>query len=405
MDLPQELIDTIVDILHDDGPSLKSCSLAARTFVISARKHIFKKIEILSSSDTSQRFYELLCSSPHIAPLVEDLCIASVLEKFPVTCAYLDPSGDYMSGRALSLILPLLTELKRISIIENGDVSQTCVEFSRSWNKMELPLQSALANVFSSPRLEAVHLCGFVLESPCHLLSLFSKAAALKEMSLSRLYFTQRKGRHELWPASQLWRPKLQSLLLNYFNSADLCQYFVNPQIDLTHVRRLTLATVFPEQREKMVLATSLRHSGGVEHLGLCVAYNFETYISDLSPDLFTTNLRSIHFFSHSMVKLLGIFVKTCPHDSRLKYVTLDNFTDTLRQTKVPELYTAIDATVAHLPALKTIEMRWIVDEPSATPTPWEADVHTAFSSLMRRGILRITKFQWQGSLYPLGWE
>ncbi|KAJ7868597.1 hypothetical protein B0H14DRAFT_2503876 [Mycena olivaceomarginata] len=106
MDLPQELVDTILDILHDDIPSLKSCSLAARIFVISARKHIFKKIEILSSSDASQRFYQLLCSSPHITPIVEDLCIASVVEKFPETCTYLDPSGDYMSGRTLSLILP-----------------------------------------------------------------------------------------------------------------------------------------------------------------------------------------------------------------------------------------------------------------------------------------------------------
>lgn len=30
--LPQELVDLIVDNLRDDIPSLKSCSLAARTF-------------------------------------------------------------------------------------------------------------------------------------------------------------------------------------------------------------------------------------------------------------------------------------------------------------------------------------------------------------------------------------
>ncbi|KAJ7868606.1 hypothetical protein B0H14DRAFT_312050 [Mycena olivaceomarginata] len=278
MDLPQELVDTILDILHDDGPSLKSCSLAARIFVISARKHLFKKLEILSSSDASQRFYELLCSSPHIAPLVEDLCITSVVEKFPETCTYLDPSGDYMSGRTLSLILPLLTELKRIFIVENGDRTETSAKFSRSWSKMNQSLQSALANVFSSPRLEAVHLRRLVLESPCHLLSLFSEATALKEMSLSRLYFTQ--AEHEPWPESQLWRPKLRSLVLN-LSSTDFCQYLVNPQIDLTHVRTLRLATPSPEQRKKMVLATSLRRSRGVEHLGLWLGYDYSTEISD----------------------------------------------------------------------------------------------------------------------------
>ncbi|KAJ7306742.1 hypothetical protein DFH08DRAFT_513541 [Mycena albidolilacea] len=407
MDLPQELVDTILDILHDDIPSLKSCSLAARTFVISARKHIFKKIEILSSSDASQRFYELLCSSPHIAPLVEDLCITSVLEKF-VLCAYLDPSGDYMSGRALSLILPLLTELIRISLIDTGDVNhQTGLQYSRSWNKMEPPLQSALANVFSSPRLEAVHLCGLVLESPCHLLSLFSEATALREMSLSRLYFTQ--AEHKPWPESQLWRPKLRFLLLNA-SSFDFCQYLVNPQIDLTHVRTLRVATPSPEQRRKIVLATSLRHSRGVEHLGTYLAYNFEMHISDLSPDLFTTNLRSIHFFSLLIVELLGVFVKMCPHDSRLEYVTLEGFADFQQVTPVPELHTAIDATVAHLPALKTIEMRCIMgeNESSAVFTQWETDVQTAVSSLVRRGVLRLTTIrfgQGSGSLLPIGWE
>ncbi|KAJ7863806.1 hypothetical protein B0H14DRAFT_3862753 [Mycena olivaceomarginata] len=402
MDLPQELVDTILDNLHDDVPSLRAC-LAARPFVIPARKHIFKKIEILSSSDASQRFYELLCSSPHIAPLVEDLCITSILEKFPETCAYLDPSGDYMSGRPLSLILLLLTELKRISIIETGDVNNwTARQFGRSWNKMEPPLQSALANVFSSPRLEAVHLCGLVLQSPCHLLSLFSEATALKEMSLSHLYFTEEPDRHELWPASQLWRPKLRFFLLNSFSStvsADLCQYFVNPQIDLSHVRTLRLATAW----KKIMQATSLRLSRGVEHLGLWLSYVFGTDIYDLSPDLFTTNLRSIHFFSHLTVELLGIFVKACPHDSRLEYVTLDSHADT--NTKVPELYTAIDATVDHLPALKTIEIRWIMNNPSDTFSQWEADVHATFSSLMQRGIFRITKFQWQGNLRAIGWE
>jgi hypothetical protein len=99
MDLPQERIDVILDNVHDDIPSLKSCSLAARTFVTSARKHIFKKVEIVSSSDAFQRFYNLLSSSPHIPPLVEDLRIISVF--LETSSANADSSGDYMSGRTL----------------------------------------------------------------------------------------------------------------------------------------------------------------------------------------------------------------------------------------------------------------------------------------------------------------
>jgi hypothetical protein len=96
------------------------------------------------------------------------------------------------------------------------------------------------------------------------------------------------------------------------------------------------------------------------------------------------------------MVKLLGIFVKTCPHDSRLEYVTLESLADFQQTAPVPvqELHTAIDATVAHLPVLKTIEIRWTFGASSAALTQWETDVHAAFSSLMRRGILFITKLQ-----------
>jgi hypothetical protein len=110
------------------------------------------------------------------------------------------------------------------------------------------------------------------------------------------LYFTQ--DEHELWPESQLWRPKLRSLLLNTF-STDLCQYLVNPQIDLTHVRTLRLATPSLEQRKKMVLATKLQLSRGVEHLGLFFAYKFERMLCEYSPT-YTGSTMNQNFGSES---------------------------------------------------------------------------------------------------------
>jgi hypothetical protein len=170
-----------------------------------------------------------------------------------------------MDDRTLPLILPLL-DLKRISLTENAPYRSDGWKDSMSWHKMGQRLTSALTNVFSSPRLEAVHLRGIVIESPYQLLSLFSEATALKEMSLSRLYFTQRAQR-DMWPESQPWRPQLRSLLI-----ADNCDNFspslVNPRIDLTHVRSLTLAMNLPERREKVLQATK-SGSGGVEHLRL----------------------------------------------------------------------------------------------------------------------------------------
>ncbi|KAJ7863821.1 hypothetical protein B0H14DRAFT_2574751 [Mycena olivaceomarginata] len=87
-------------------------------------------------------------------------------------------------------------------------------------------------------------------------------------------------------------------------------------------------------------------------------------------------------------IEQLGIFVKMFPHDSHLKYITLESSAGVLQHTEVPELYTAIDATVDHLPTLRTIEMRWIMNNPSDVFPQWEADVHAVFSSLMQCGMV-----------------
>ena len=43
--LPQELLDEIMDHLADDPTSLRRCSMVARTFVSSCRRHLFRRIE------------------------------------------------------------------------------------------------------------------------------------------------------------------------------------------------------------------------------------------------------------------------------------------------------------------------------------------------------------------------
>lgn len=44
MSLPNELIDSIVDNLHDDRPSQLACTLVSRTFLASSRYHLFGRI-------------------------------------------------------------------------------------------------------------------------------------------------------------------------------------------------------------------------------------------------------------------------------------------------------------------------------------------------------------------------
>ncbi|KAJ7445912.1 hypothetical protein FB451DRAFT_1055474, partial [Mycena latifolia] len=71
-DLAQELIDTILDFLHDDRESLLSSSLVSRKWVPAPRYHIFEQIAINHLvtgrqgrfRDTAHKFLAI-CSSPH----------------------------------------------------------------------------------------------------------------------------------------------------------------------------------------------------------------------------------------------------------------------------------------------------------------------------------------------------
>ncbi|RDB26502.1 hypothetical protein Hypma_005601 [Hypsizygus marmoreus] len=46
--LPTEIIDVIVDQLHGDMPSLRTCSLTSKQFVSRAQKHLFCTIQLIS---------------------------------------------------------------------------------------------------------------------------------------------------------------------------------------------------------------------------------------------------------------------------------------------------------------------------------------------------------------------
>ncbi|KAF7338784.1 hypothetical protein MSAN_02200900 [Mycena sanguinolenta] len=344
MELPQELVDAILYHIGDLS-SLKSCSLVATTFAYSARRQIFEKIEISafplpSSNSTGRKFYELLSSSPHIAPLVKDLRIVLIQ---PNKLVENTPPSHEADSRELSLVLCYLINLTRISLLQNG--SKLGGKFrSTKWDSMEDDLKTALVRVFSSSRLEAVHLRGFSIESPRQLLSLFSQAVSLKEMALSRLYFTQ----YEPWPESQPWRPQLRTLLVNDNYSSACCPYLMNPQICLEHVSTLTLVTTSVELRHKMIQAT------GVESLHLTVYDRIEC-----TPDTFGANLRFIHSWSGEILDILGTIFETCPPNSPLEHILIDGRID-LQSRNYRNINATIEATVDRLCALRTIEIRTI---------------------------------------------
>ncbi|PBK82226.1 hypothetical protein ARMGADRAFT_740476 [Armillaria gallica] len=83
LSVPQELLDNILDFLHDDIPTLRTCSLVSHAFLPCSRYHIYSSVNIVHIAELDdfreqytgqlyqcQNLAALLEHSPHVAPLV-----------------------------------------------------------------------------------------------------------------------------------------------------------------------------------------------------------------------------------------------------------------------------------------------------------------------------------------------
>ncbi|EMD32757.1 hypothetical protein CERSUDRAFT_126564 [Gelatoporia subvermispora B] len=76
--IPPELADRIIDYLHDDTASLKTCSLTCLSWVPSSQYHLFSTVKLISPEDYVA-FALLLALSPRLGQYVETM----VLETYP----------------------------------------------------------------------------------------------------------------------------------------------------------------------------------------------------------------------------------------------------------------------------------------------------------------------------------
>ncbi|KAI0708739.1 hypothetical protein C8T65DRAFT_576262, partial [Cerioporus squamosus] len=73
--LPAEVTDSILDYLHDDRPTLRTCSLVSRSWLPSCRYHLFSEVVVRSADHplTLSSFLEFLPTSPDIASYIRTL--------------------------------------------------------------------------------------------------------------------------------------------------------------------------------------------------------------------------------------------------------------------------------------------------------------------------------------------
>ncbi|KAK7042582.1 hypothetical protein R3P38DRAFT_321333 [Favolaschia claudopus] len=407
--LPQELTDTVIDELSDDIPALKSCALAARTFVAPTRRHIFKKIELTppkgESSSPCQRFLELLTEGPHIVPLIEELCI--VLAGTSCDVDYYDhspgtrrptpeTSGHWMveAAGAMALILSRLAYLTRISLVENGFVYGQRLK----WNDMGQPLQSALEGVFSSPRLQAVRLRGIYFHSATQLFSLFSESTSIEEISLARVGFTSSTRFDESDPRP--WRcPQLRALVLasDHLTFDSMWGYLLDGQNDLANLASLTLVVenIMMPQSMEVIAYYMPRAKCRVQTLRIRCGESLGG--AKFPQSIFNPNLRFIHLSAPYLETLSSFFKSVSEESPALETITFENSATKFRPCSYTPLQDSFTAqALVHLPSLKAVEVRymsWPASTEFAPPfSKWADWVRKSFPSLVERNLLHVVE-------------
>ncbi|KAJ6616382.1 hypothetical protein B0H10DRAFT_1949223 [Mycena sp. CBHHK59/15] len=218
--LPQEIIVN----LHGDIPALKLFSLAARTFIHSTHTNIFCTVLLGPPPGTLQtgcnqckNFYDLLCSAPHIAGLVNELHITLVCSDIINNSGNVsDDSEPHISwilgNEPLSLILPLLN-LQAISIIDNSPP-------------------------YFAHRLSGSHFC----------MNWTTLGDDRIDPSVD----------HEPWPQSLPWLPKLHSLTA--------LELVGSPSDPISHVRSATVASW---EKEVTPFLEAVLCGNSIEHIHL----------------------------------------------------------------------------------------------------------------------------------------
>ncbi|KAJ3539281.1 hypothetical protein NM688_g6387 [Phlebia brevispora] len=115
--LPQELIDAVIDCLHDDKVSLVRCTEVCRAFLPAARRSLFEVLIINSKNGTFDDFVAFLQSTPHLRSLIRILHLkAEWSVRYSRFGLILNEDGTKLTIPTCATILSLLPRLQELSL-------------------------------------------------------------------------------------------------------------------------------------------------------------------------------------------------------------------------------------------------------------------------------------------------
>ena len=297
--LPQELVDHIIDHLHDDPPALSNCARVCRGWLPTSRHHFFAKISLKATSahngpavpqERCKQLYAVLIQSPEIIYNIREL---EICEGSPHHHhdhhPELSSTTWITTERTLTALFKLLTHLQRL------DFSATSTLF---WKLLPPTFQSALWTLLSLPTLTYIRLHSWVFPDLSSLASIMARCHNLNAFALSSttIFNEGSSNSPQLNPTSltatattaaiedinnddddvqEVVRPprtRLEVLTLDYVTFGYLDYWLLSPHslIDITSLRELRVSHFQDATAiEKLLLTVE----GSLEHFHLKPGY------------------------------------------------------------------------------------------------------------------------------------
>ena len=282
--LPQELVDHIIDHLHDDPLALSNCARVCRGWLPTSRLHFFAKIRLKATSahngpavpqQRCKQLYAVLTQSPEIIYNIREL---EICEGSPHH--HHDHHPEFSSTtwitteRTLTALFKMLTHLQRL------DFSATSILY---WKLLPPTFQSALWTLLSLPTLTYIRLHSWVFPDLSSLASILARCPNLKAFALSSTTIfnegspqlhqsSPEKGRGVEEVVVRPPRTRLEVLTLDYVTFGYLDYWLLNPHslIDITSLRELRVSHFQDATAiEKLLLTVN----GSLEHFHLKPGY------------------------------------------------------------------------------------------------------------------------------------
>ena len=184
--LPQELVDHIIDHLHDDPLALSNCARVCRGWLPTSRHHFFSKISLKATSahngpavpqERCKQLYAVLTQSPEIIYNIRELEICEGSPRHHHDHhPELSSTTWITTERTLTALFKMLTHLQRL------DFSATSTLY---WKILPPTFQSALWTLLSLPTLTYIRLHSWFFPDLSSLASILARSRNLNAFALS----------------------------------------------------------------------------------------------------------------------------------------------------------------------------------------------------------------------------